>query len=156
MTMRMLLTLGLALMGTSSVLADDEKGDPVPANLLGTYRIVAGQDNGQTVPSKKLEGIKVRITPGVIATTDEDGEELYVVKFNLNTDASPWKIAMTMSGGPHGERGTEAKGILDIDGDTVRLAYAVEGGQVPASFQTKMGKKQNMFVMKKIADENDR
>ncbi|HEU5119184.1 MAG TPA: hypothetical protein VFT74_21520 [Isosphaeraceae bacterium] len=153
------LIAGLTLTGSASVQAadDESKGDPVPENLLGVYQIVSGQDNGQTVAASDLEGIKVRITPGIIATADREGKEMYVVKYNLNTDTRPWKIAMTMSGGPHGERGTHADGILQIEKNgTVRLAYAVEGGTIPASFQTKAGARQNMFVLQKIEDENAR
>ncbi len=153
------LLVGLTLMGSAFVRAadDESRGDPVPENLLGVYRIVSGQDNGQTVAASDIEGIKVRITPDIIATADRDGKELYVVKYNLNTDTRPWKIAMTMSGGPHGERGTHADGILQVEENgTVRLAYAVEGGTIPATFQTKAGAKQNMFVLQKIEDENER
>jgi uncharacterized protein (TIGR03067 family) len=160
--MRTLLTLGLAVglasLGPSLVRADDEnKGDPTPENLLGVYRIVSGQDHGEAVAESDLQGIKVRITPDIIAAAGEDGKELYVVKYRLNTDTRPWKIAMTMSGGPHGDRGTHADGIMEIEtGGKVRVAYAVEGDAAPVSFEAKTGARQNMYVLQKIEGEKGR
>jgi len=33
------------------------------------------------------------------------------------------------------------------------MAYAVEGGVVPATFQTREGTRQNSFVMEKLSDK---
>ena len=48
-----------------------------------------------------------------------------------------------------GARVTEiARGLIQKDGDTVRLIYALPTGEVPAGFKTK--EKQLLFVMKKV------
>ncbi len=39
-----------------------------------------------------------------------------------------------------------AKGLIEKDGDTVKLIYALPGGEMPTEFKTK--EKQLMFVMK--------
>lgn len=148
------LGFGLALIfpTTAPVWADDGQGDPTPENLLGTYTIVSGEDSGKPVAAEEIEGSKIRITPDIIVTTDKEGAEIYVAKFNLKTDSKPWKIAMTMSGGPRGERGTEANGIIEVEGDTVRLAYATRGGPVPTSFGEKTVANQNLFILKRIPE----
>ncbi len=154
MRTRIAMTLGLglalALVAPTGLRADDDEGDPTPEALLGTYTIVSGEDGGQPVPREEIEGTKVRITPDIIASTDKDGKELYIAKFNIETDTKPWKLAMTVSGGPHGDRGRHATGLIALDGDTVRLIYAVEGGVVPTTFKTAAGTKQNSFVLKRI------
>ena len=47
-----------------------------------------------------------------------------------------------------------AKGLIEKDGDTVRLIYALPDGQTPTEFKT--GEKQLMFVMKVIRLANGR
>lgn len=143
------LVLALALAATARA---QDTADRTPEALLGTYTIVSGEDSGRPVPDERIEGSKIRITPDVIVSTDRDGKELYVAKFRLNTDARPWKIVMTMSGGPRGQRGDQADGIIELDGDTVRLAYAPEGGVVPTKFDTKTGPKQILFVLRRIPE----
>ena len=158
MRTRIAIALGLGLALTFAAparLRADDEGDPTPKGLLGTYTIVTGEDSGQPVPPEEIEGTKVRITPDIIVSTDKDGKEIYVAKFNIETNTKPWKIAMTVSGGPHGDRGRHATGIIELEGDTVRLAYAVEGGVMPTSFKTAVGTKQNAFVLKRIPEGSE-
>lgn len=144
------LTLALAIPTRAQVLGN--KGDPTPEGLLGTYTIVSGEENGEPVPAERIEGSKIRITPDIIVSTDKNDKEIYVAKFNIETGTKPWQIAMTMSGGPRGDRGEKADGIIMLEGDTVRLAYAAEGGIVPTAFKTKAGAKQNLFILKRIPE----
>ena len=48
---------------------------------------------------------------------------------------------------PPGE-GEVARGLIEKDGETVRLIYALPGGMAPTSFETKA--QQLMFVLKNI------
>lgn len=141
------LCLGLALLVPAAGLRAD---DPTPKSLLGAYEIVSGEVDGKEAPKAEIQGHRVRITPESIVATDKDGNELYVAKYNIETDSKPWKIAMTQTGSPKGEPGLKANGIIELSDDgTLKLAYAVEGGTPPESFDTEAGKKQNLFVLKR-------
>lgn len=153
MTLKSLIAAGLALAFVAAQdPADDPKGDPVPENLLGSYEIVSGEHEGTAVPADRIEGSRVRITAESIVTTGSDGKDIYVAKFNLATGSTPWKIAMTATGTPEGGRGEEADGIIEVDGDTVRIAYAPEGGVTPTEFKTVADSGQNLFVLERVEE----
>ncbi len=125
-------------------------GDPVPEGLLGAYEIVSGESDGQPLEPERIAGSRVRITPDTIVSTDKDGKNLYVALFNLDTKEKPWRIGLTEEGGPKGREGLTARGLIEQDGDTVKLIYTAGGGPVPAAFKTQAGSKQNLFVLKRV------
>ena len=45
--------------------------------------------------------------------------------------------------------GEKAAGVIEVDGDVVKLAYNLPGGEAPTDFKT--GEKQHLFVLKKTA-----
>jgi uncharacterized protein (TIGR03067 family) len=150
--MRHAFALGLGL--TLPLLAPGPApDDPEPESLQGAYTIVRGEVDGEEAPKSGFEGHRVRITGDAIVATDKDGKEIYVAEYTLDADEAPWAIAMTESGGPKGGPGRKARGIIKRDEDgTVTLAYAVEGGTPPESFETEAGKGQNLFVLKRDSD----
>lgn len=146
--MRTLLAIGCTCLGLAvTPLVASAQSKP-PKELLGQYVITAGEDNGQKVPQSETKQM-VRITPETITVVDHQGKDIYVAKYTLDTSSKPNKIAMTATGGPHVRIGETAKGIIEQEGNIVRLAYAPTGGAVPTEFSTKPESKQLMFVMKK-------
>lgn len=120
-----------------------------PAELVGTYRLVAGERNGDKVAPERLQDITVRITKDAITTLDKDEKEVYVATYQIDAGRKPFQVTLTAKVTPTKDKGEEAAGLIEIDGDTVKLIYALPGGDPPTDFRT--GDKQQMFVMKKIA-----
>jgi len=114
--------------------------------LLGEYIMVSGKDNGEQVPEERIKGNVVRITDDTITAVDRDEKEIYVAKYMLDTTHTPYRIMMTVAGGPRESKGDKAEGIVELKGDTLRMAYAYAGGDVPKDFKT-IGKKQLEFTM---------
>ena len=151
--MKSLIAAGLALAFLAAQdPADAKKGDPVPENLLGTYKIVSGEHEGEVVPADRIEGTRVRITGDTIVTTGNDGKDIYVAKYNLSTASKPYKLAMTATGTPEGGEGAKADGLIEVDGDTVRIIYAPEGGTTPTEFKSAADSGQNLFVLERIEE----
>lgn len=123
------------------------------SGLVGNYELVSGEDSGKAVPEEHIKGSTVRITADSIVVVDKQDKEVYVSKYALNTASKPYKITMTETGGPRGRKGEKAVGIIEPEGNTVRLAYAYEGGIVPTEFKTRAGGKQLMFTMKRKPGE---
>jgi uncharacterized protein (TIGR03067 family) len=144
------MTLGLAalLYAGAAASADDKPGTPdrSAAGLAGTYTIIAGEEEGQKEPPERVQGTVVRFTENTVTVTDKDKKETYVASYVLDTRKKPWKITLTTKQGAE-KREEVANGLLEKDGDTVRLIYALPGGGTPTEFKTR--DKQLLFVMKR-------
>jgi uncharacterized protein (TIGR03067 family) len=150
--MKFIMALGFAALGLcwSQVRADDEKKDSKsgPDRLVGEYVIVGGEKDGEKVSPDRLKEVKVRIARNAITTFDRQNKEVYVATYDLNTDREPWRITMTatLTPAPQG-KGARSEGLIQMEGETVRLIYALPGGKAPSDF--KAGEKQQMFVLKR-------
>ena len=146
-----LLGLGALVLATLSPAVraadDDKKGK----ELLGEYTIVSGEKGGEKIPAAEIKGHIVRITADDIAVVDEHAEDIYVSKYKLDTDHKPYRLAMTMTGGPGAKEGAKAKGIIKKDGDKVWICYGV-GDDQPTEFKTATGKHELLFELKKKGD----
>ena len=145
LTFAALLTAGL------TSFADDKPKSKIsgaPSDLLGGYTIVAGEKYGEKESSERLEGTTVRIADDAIIVLDKDKKEVYAQTYKIDTKTTPWSITLKSKITPYNQKGeeTEVKGLIEKDGDMVRLIYALPGGAVPTEFKTK--EKQLMFVMK--------
>jgi uncharacterized protein (TIGR03067 family) len=133
----------LLLMGLC-VRADNPKAEPV--DLSGTYKILSGENEGKAEPEGRLKSDIVRFTKDKVTVTDRDKKETYVATYKLDASKKPWTISMTSTNGQ--SKGEIAKGLIEKDGETLRLIYALPAGETPTTFKTK--EKQLMFVMKKM------
>lgn len=151
----------LALAAASATLAParaDEEARLKPADLAGGYEIVAGEKFGVPDPAERIKGSTVRFTEDRVVVMDKDSKEIYGATYTLEpaevakeaeaSGAAASKIKMTSKLADAEE--TVALGLIDKDGDTVRLVYALPGGDTPREFKTK--DKQLMFILKKKAD----
>lgn len=125
---------------------DEKKADPTA--LVGTYEIVAGERAGAKLPPAEVQGVTVRIAKNAFTTYDKDKKEVYVATYELDPSSKPWRIHMTGSVTPvEGGKGTKAEGLVAVEGDTVKLIYALPGGKAPTDF--KAGEKQQFFLLKR-------
>lgn len=127
----------------------DEKEPRAAEKFLGTYTIQSGERDGEKIPADRLEEVRVTIGKESISTFDREGKTIYVARYELmQIDEQPWKISMAAVQTPRrGEKGVKTTGLITWKGDTVKLIYALPGGETPRNFET--GKNQHMFVLKK-------
>lgn len=111
-------------------------------DLTGRYTIVSGEKGGTATPQAHIEDTVVELTRDRIVVTDRDKKETYSASYVLDTTETPWRITM-VSRSP--EPNVEAKGLIEKQGDTLRLIYALPGGEAPTRFKT--APQQQMFVM---------
>jgi uncharacterized protein (TIGR03067 family) len=118
-----------------------------PTGLLGGYTLVAGERFGTKLPTERIEGITVRFAADGIVVLDKEKKEVYAQTYTIDTSRKPWSITMKSKITPYTKDKDEvvAKGLIEKDGDTVRLIYAIPGGETPNEFKT--GEKQLMFEM---------
>lgn len=115
-----------------------------PAELVGGYTIVGGEKFGQKEPEDRINGTTVRFTEDRVVVTDKDKKEVYGATYKLEPGEKSCRIVMTSK--LANEEGQVARGLIEKDGDTVRLIYALPGGEDPTEFKTK--ERQLMFELK--------
>jgi len=125
-------------------LAPIARAEDSPDDLIGGYTVVSGEKYGVPEPEDRVEGTIVRITSDAIVVTTKDKKDVYAASYKIESRKRPWRITMTSKLAPN--EGEVAQGLIDKEGDTVRLIYSLPGGQVPTEFKTQ--EKQLMFVMK--------
>lgn len=116
-----------------------------PADLVGHYVIVAGERFGMKEPEARIRGTTVTFTKDTVVVADKDKKELYTATYKLNATTNPCDITMTSR--VESSAGEIARGLIQKEGDRLRLIYALPTGEIPSTFKTK--EKQLMFVMKK-------
>ena len=129
----------------------DDKDKPVKdkasdsLKLEGDYTIVSGEKFGQKEPEERIKGTMVHISADKISVTDKDKKETFVASYTVDTTIKPHLVTM-IALAP--KKGVVAKGLIEKEGDTVRLIYALPDGDLPKEFMTK--DKQLLFVMKSV------
>ena len=138
------LALALATLALGAVRADDAEGLK-PADLVGGYTIESGDKYGVKEPEERIKGTTVRFTEDAIVVVDKDKKELYAQTYTLGaTKAGKTAIALRTKIAP--VENEVAHGLIEKKGDTIRLIYALPGGERPTEFKTR--DKQLMFEMK--------
>lgn len=118
---------GLAL----TTRAADEKID-----LTGTYTLVTGKKNGVAVDevAKKAE-----YTATADRFTIKGGEFKFVMSYKTDPAATPAEVNLEILEGPDGSKGAKALGIIEVKGDTLKLAYSLDKDKRPKDFDGKTG-----------------
>jgi uncharacterized protein (TIGR03067 family) len=114
--------------------------------LVGRYRIVSGEKNGETEPEERIKGTTVTWAKESVVVADKETKEIYSASYKLDTSTNP--AGITMMSRVKSSSGEVVQGLIQKEGATVTLIYALPTGETPASFKTKQ--KQLMFVMEKI------
>jgi uncharacterized protein (TIGR03067 family) len=115
-----------------------------PADLVGQYTIARGEREGVPEPEERVKGSVVRFSEDRVIVVDKENKEIYGAEYKLDARHNPAQITMTSKLGA--KEGEVARGLIDKNGETVRLIYALPGGAMPTSFKTR--DKQLMFEMK--------
>jgi uncharacterized protein (TIGR03067 family) len=144
MNPKSLLVLGVLLLALPSVRSEENKLDP--AKLNGTWSYVSGEKNGEKVSEANLKNGSVIITKDRITLKGEQGD--FIIKYKLNPAKSPCTIAMEIVEGPAGQ-GSMADGIIDVQGDKMRICYPAMGGPPPTEFAAKKDSGLHYFVLKR-------
>ncbi|MBA4065585.1 MAG: hypothetical protein C0501_18100 [Isosphaera sp.] len=112
-------------------------------DLTGGYTLVSGERDGHALPPDRIHHTVVRFTGDAVVVTDKDDHETYAARYTLDTSRTPWRITMTATAAPNS--GAVAEGLVEKQGDTIRLVYALPGKPAPTGFETKSG--ELLFVM---------
>ena len=144
--MRKFWGMGILLAAVVVTARAEDKAEMTAEKLVGTYKITGGETGGKKDTNERITDTVVKFTADKITVYDKDDKEVYVQTYKLDASKKPCMITMT-GVYPEKTKGVTAKGLIEMDGDTLKLVYALPGGATPDDFKTE--EKQNMFMMKK-------
>ncbi|MFO0888469.1 MAG: TIGR03067 domain-containing protein [Isosphaeraceae bacterium] len=144
-TFTIIVGLATGMLALQAVQSTSKSGTELsPSDLAGGYTIVAGEKFGVKEPEERIKGSTVRFTEDRVVVTDKDKNEVYGASYKLEAGAKACRIVMTSKLADN--EGQVAHGLIEKKGDTIRLIYALPGGEEPTEFRTK--DKQLMFELK--------
>ncbi|MEZ6139675.1 MAG: TIGR03067 domain-containing protein [Zavarzinella sp.] len=114
------------------------------AALKGTWTTVKGWNNGNKVEEANLEG-DITFEKGVITIKSKD--ITHKMSFKIDPKGKPMHIDMEGLDGP--AKGFTTVGIIEVEKDSMKLAYAFPGGKRPTAFESKKDSMVFYFELKK-------
>jgi uncharacterized protein (TIGR03067 family) len=132
------LAVGLAACAALAAGADDAKID-----LTGKYTVVSGKKNGADIDEKSK---KAKYSATADSFTIEGGDHKFVIGYKIKPNTMPVEIDMAIAEGPDGTKGAIAVGIIEVKGDTIKIAYGLDKEKRPKTFE---GKADYLIELKK-------
>jgi uncharacterized protein (TIGR03067 family) len=146
--MKAVSTCCLALLLGVAVTAEEgaKKPEPLdPAKLVGDWTYVSGVKAGEKLPADHLAG-KVTFTKDTVLVPA--GKDMkFVMAYKIDPKASPATIDLDIKDGPVKEG--KAAGIIALEGDELKLCYAVAPGKRPEKFESTKDNGAMYFVLKR-------
>ncbi len=133
----------LAGLVCSNLIADEAKTER--ERLQGMWQVMSGQEGGKAFPAADIKGSRVTVAGDTM--TVQSKEDRRVMRFKLEPSRKPKGMElMTIEGK---DKGQTSHGIYQLEGDTLKIAFAPTGKPRPAEFSSKAGTEQMLFVMKR-------
>ncbi|MBA4067855.1 MAG: hypothetical protein C0501_29975 [Isosphaera sp.] len=140
--------LALGLLGSVWLTAAAQEKGEAP-KLDGKYTLVSGKINGKAVGDDAKKG-EYTFTGDKITIRAMDLK--FVMGYKLDAKTSPTNIDMEILEGPEGTKGTKAAGVVELKGDTLKLAYMIDKDKRAKDFDGKDG---FYFELKKAGKKKD-
>jgi uncharacterized protein (TIGR03067 family) len=115
------LGLGLLALLGSTARTDDKK--PEAPKLEGKYTLVGGKKNDKPIDDDAKKG---EFTFTADKVTIKGMGMTFVMGYKLDAKQTPIHIDMEILEGIEGSKGTKAAGIIEVKGDTLKLAYSLD------------------------------
>lgn len=135
--------LGLAVVASAQEAKKAAAFDP--AKLVGEWSYTEGMRGGEKVGKESLSA-KVTFTKDMV-TVPAGPDAKFLMAYKLDTKKSPVEIDLEIKDGPVKEG--KALGIIQLDGDTLKLCYTPEGKR-PAKFESTKENNAFYFVLKRV------
>jgi uncharacterized protein (TIGR03067 family) len=137
-----------AVVAVSGLAFGEDKPKFDADKLVGKWKLTEGTKMGEKSDAKSLEA-EITFTKDMV--TIKDGTMTHVMKYKVDASKTPVQIDFVGEEGP--AKDFKAEGIISLDGDTLKLAYATNipnlEGKRPEKFESTKDNKAFLFVMKK-------
>ena len=133
------LVIGFGLL-VAAARAEDKPAKTDKEKIQGTWALVSGERDGKPIPEERRKNSKVVFAGDKLTIHNKDNEAEGT--FKLNPDKKPKQIDVDLGG-------QQAKGIYQLDGDTLKLANAKPGEERPKEFPKKEGSGLTVATLKR-------
>jgi uncharacterized protein (TIGR03067 family) len=113
----------------------------------GVWTIESSEYSGQKLPADQLKDFVV-IYDGAKHTVKAGDKVIQVGTQKIDPSKSPKTIDVTMTEGP--SKGAVMLGIYEIDGDTLKACFDMEGKKRPTEFKSPPGSQTFLNVHKRL------
>ena len=122
-------------------------GDEKPELLQGSWTVAQMERGGEQPPQELLRTLKVVIKDSTLRMSDSQRGE--GGSFTLDDSKKPKEIDLVFKEGPQEDVKRTAKGIYELDGDTLKLAWRKDGGPRPTEFSSLKGERTSELLILK-------
>jgi len=115
-------------------------------DLPGTWTCTSAIIDGKELPKETAALLRLTLTQGHYKT-EKGSDVLFDSTYRVDASQNPRQISMV---GTEGNlKGKEAQGIYSINGDVLRICYAMPGDGRPERFESAAGSKAYLVVWKR-------
>jgi uncharacterized protein (TIGR03067 family) len=125
----------VAACALTAVAAEDKPAKFDPEKLLGKYVDIEGMKAGEKADPDRLKGQFVTVSKDVFKIEGDKPEQTFEFAYKLNTDKSPVEIDLEIQF-PDDLKGNKARGIIALDGKTLKLCYHADNKDRPKKFES--------------------
>jgi uncharacterized protein (TIGR03067 family) len=144
----LLCTLGLTASGGTGARADDKADvEKELKKFQGTWTFESVETGGKGESAEDFKGMTLTFE-GAKHTVKKGDEVIQVGTQKLDASKSPKTIDVTMTDGPN--KGAVLLGIYEIDGDTLKVCFDLEGKKRPTEFKSAAGSQIFVAVHKRV------
>ncbi len=124
---------------------DDEREKKARAEMTGTWVPTAAELDGEKLPADAYKSIKLVLENEKYTVTVGEQVDEGTVKLDLESDPTGMEIKGTK--GPN--EGKTIPAIYELQDDTLKVCYNLEGKKRPTEFKTKAGSKHYLITYKR-------
>jgi uncharacterized protein (TIGR03067 family) len=127
----------------------DKKAD-AKLNPEGSWVVVAMEENGMKTPVEAIEKLNMKLTlKGDSYTVTMAGSVIDKGTSKSDMQKKPITVDIKSEEGPN--KGKTMLAIVELDGDTMKACYAMDGKDRPTEFSAKEGSGRALITYKKEA-----
>lgn len=126
----------LAILAAPMRARDDDDAKAKAKKMQGTWTVTAAEKDGKKLDNADIKGKTIKVTEDKI-TCMKDGKTEEAYTYTLDTSGRQWTITLNGTEGEHKDK--KLKGIVSLDGDTMKVCFSKPDQDAPTSFQTKDG-----------------
>lgn len=106
-----------------------DEADAKAKKMEGTWTVTASSKDGKKAANADIKDKTVKITKDTITCLDKDGKTEQSFSYTVDTSGKPWTITMTGKDGDLKDK--KVKGIVELDGDTLKICHAKPDKDAP-------------------------
>lgn len=143
-----LVTIASLVLAAGVLTAGDEDAIKKDRKLMaGTWRVLSIERDGKKTTAEQLEKTRSIINVDGSAMVQREGKTIIKGNFKIDPTKKPKQSEATYTEGEL--KGKTVLGIYEVDGENMRICYALPGKDRPTEFSSKEGSGHVLLIYKR-------